>query len=59
MIDTCKALIRLLTYFAESGAPFLMEVAARTDADKKGGHLAVMKDRIRTYDLGLSLWLRI
>mmetsp|Transcript_57947 Transcript_57947/g.137939 ORF Transcript_57947/g.137939 Transcript_57947/m.137939 type:complete len:488 (-) Transcript_57947:181-1644(-) len=35
--------LRLLTYFAESGAPFMMEVAARTDADKKGGHLAVMK----------------
>ncbi|CAE7742840.1 UGP1, partial [Symbiodinium pilosum] len=35
--------LRLLTYFADSGAPFLMEVAARTDADKKGGHLAVMK----------------
>lgn len=30
----------LLTYFAESGAPFLMEVTRRTDADRKGGHLA-------------------
>ena len=30
----------LLSYFAESGAPFLMEVTRRTDADKKGGHLA-------------------
>ena len=30
----------LLTYFATSGAPFLMEVTRRTDADKKGGHLA-------------------
>ncbi|HWB03909.1 MAG TPA: UTP--glucose-1-phosphate uridylyltransferase [Verrucomicrobiales bacterium] len=30
----------LLGYFAESGAPFLMEVTARTEADKKGGHLA-------------------
>jgi len=37
--------LRLLTYFADSGAPFLMEVAARTDADKKGGHLAVMKEK--------------
>ncbi|CAE7878999.1 UTP--glucose-1-phosphate uridylyltransferase [Symbiodinium microadriaticum] len=37
--------LRLLTYFADSGAPFLMEVAARTDADKKGGHLAIMKDK--------------
>mmetsp|Transcript_36542 Transcript_36542/g.85647 ORF Transcript_36542/g.85647 Transcript_36542/m.85647 type:complete len:468 (-) Transcript_36542:295-1698(-) len=35
--------LRLLTYFADSGAPFMMEVAARTEADKKGGHLAVMK----------------
>ncbi|HEX2748675.1 MAG TPA: UTP--glucose-1-phosphate uridylyltransferase [Verrucomicrobiales bacterium] len=30
----------LLDYFAKSGAPFLMEVTARTEADKKGGHLA-------------------
>ena len=30
----------LLGYFAQSGAPFLMEVTARTEADKKGGHLA-------------------
>jgi UDP-N-acetylglucosamine pyrophosphorylase len=35
--------LKLLTYFAKSGAPFMMEVAARTDADKKGGHLATMK----------------
>lgn len=32
--------VKLLTWFAQSGAPFAMEVAARTDADKKGGHLA-------------------
>lgn len=31
----------LLAYFAESGAPFLMEVTRRTAADKKGGHLAL------------------
>lgn len=31
----------LLSYFAESGAPFLMEVTRRTAADRKGGHLAV------------------
>lgn len=30
----------LLSYFAQSNAPFLMEVTARTEADKKGGHLA-------------------
>jgi len=32
--------LKLLTWFAKSGAPFAMECAARTDADKKGGHLA-------------------
>jgi len=32
--------LKLLTWFAASKAPFAMEVAARTDADKKGGHLA-------------------
>lgn len=30
----------LLTWFAQSGAPFLMEVTARTASDRKGGHLA-------------------
>ena len=30
----------LLTWFAQSGTPFLMEVANRTAADRKGGHLA-------------------
>ena len=35
--------VKLLTWFVESGAPFAMEVAARTDADKKGGHLARAK----------------
>lgn len=30
----------LLTYFAHSGKSFLMEVTERTEADKKGGHLA-------------------
>ena len=32
--------LKSLTHFVQSGAPFIMEVAARTDADKKGGHLA-------------------
>ncbi len=32
--------LRILGHFAESGAPFLMEVADRTPADSKGGHLA-------------------
>ena len=30
----------LLSYFANSGKPFLMEVAERTASDRKGGHLA-------------------
>ena len=33
----------LLSWFAESEAPFLMEVTRRTPADRKGGHLAVRK----------------
>jgi len=33
----------ILTYFAKSGAPFLMEVTRRTAADRKGGHLALRK----------------
>lgn len=32
--------LRLLSYFANSGKPFLMEVCERTAADRKGGHLA-------------------
>merc|ERR1712151_580002 len=35
--------VKILTHFVESGAPFMMEVAQRTDADKKGGHLATKK----------------
>merc|ERR1712226_341931 len=34
----------------QTGAPFMMEVAQRTDADKKGGHLATKKS-----DGGLTL----
>lgn len=33
----------LLKHFADSGAPFLMEVTRRTPADRKGGHLAERK----------------
>ncbi|KDD74674.1 UTP--glucose-1-phosphate uridylyltransferase [Helicosporidium sp. ATCC 50920] len=33
----------ILAFFARSGAPFLMEVCRRTNADKKGGHLARRK----------------
>lgn len=32
--------LKILSYFASTGAPFMMEVAVRTEADKKGGHLA-------------------
>lgn len=32
--------LKLLSYFAESNKPFLMEVCERTASDKKGGHLA-------------------
>lgn len=32
--------LKILSHFVQSGAPFMMEVAERTDADKKGGHLA-------------------
>lgn len=35
--------MKFLRWFAESGAPFVMEVTRRTEADKKGGHLAVRK----------------
>lgn len=32
--------LAILGYIADEHVPFLMEVAARTEADKKGGHLA-------------------
>jgi UDP-N-acetylglucosamine pyrophosphorylase len=32
--------LTILGYFVKSGSPFLMEVARRTGADRKGGHLA-------------------
>ena len=34
----------ILGYFAKNGFPFMMEVADRTSADSKGGHLARLKD---------------
>merc|ERR1719410_2136299 len=36
--------LKILTHFAKRKAPFMMEVATRTDADKKGGHLAKDKE---------------
>ena len=38
--------LKLLTWFAKSGAPFAMECAQRTDADKKGGHLCRMGSKL-------------
>ena len=35
---------RILAWFAAEGVPFLMEVADRTEADRKGGHLARRRD---------------
>ena len=44
-IDNLGATIDLpiLGYFAKENSPFLMEVTARTETDKKGGHLARLK----------------
>jgi UTP--glucose-1-phosphate uridylyltransferase len=36
--------LSILGWFVESGAPFAMEVKARTEADRKGGHLARLTD---------------
>jgi UTP--glucose-1-phosphate uridylyltransferase len=36
--------LALLGYVAERELPFLMEVAGRTEADKKGGHLARLRE---------------
>jgi len=36
--------LRILGWFAESGLDFAMEVALRTEMDKKGGHLARSKE---------------
>jgi UTP--glucose-1-phosphate uridylyltransferase len=35
---------RILGWFASEALPFVMEVADRTEADRKGGHLAVRAD---------------
>jgi UTP--glucose-1-phosphate uridylyltransferase len=41
-IDNLGAVLepRILGWFAREGLPFLMEVAERTEADRKGGHVA-------------------
>ena len=38
--------LSILSYFAESSRPFLMEVAQRTPSDSKGGHLAQRGNRL-------------
>lgn len=38
--------LRVLSYFADSGKAFLMEVAERTASDSKGGHLARRGERL-------------
>jgi len=38
--------LRILGWFAEEGLPFAMEVAHRTAADRKGGHLALRGGRL-------------
>src|SRR3954469_22345670 len=35
---------RILAWMAEEGLPFVMEVADRTEADRKGGHVARRRD---------------
>jgi UTP--glucose-1-phosphate uridylyltransferase len=35
---------RILAWFAAQGLPFLSEVCDRTEADKKGGHIARLRD---------------
>jgi UTP--glucose-1-phosphate uridylyltransferase len=41
-VDNLGAVLepRILAWFAASGAPFAMEAADRTEADRKGGHIA-------------------
>jgi UTP--glucose-1-phosphate uridylyltransferase len=35
---------RILGHFVSEGSPFLMEVADRTEADRKGGHIARLRE---------------
>ena len=45
-VDNLGAVLeeRILAWFAASGAPFAMEAADRTEADRKGGHIARAAD---------------
>lgn len=38
--------LSILGWMAETGVPFVMEVAERTEADRKGGHLALRGGRL-------------
>ncbi len=38
--------LAMLTWFANSGAPFMMEVTRRTGSDRKGGHLALRDGKL-------------
>ncbi len=38
--------LSLLTWFAQTAAPFMMEVTARTASDRKGGHLALRGEQL-------------
>jgi len=38
--------LRILGHFAQGSLPFLMEVADRTQADRKGGHLALREGQL-------------
>ncbi|KAJ1414029.1 UTP--glucose-1-phosphate uridylyltransferase-domain-containing protein, partial [Ochromonadaceae sp. CCMP2298] len=38
--------VELLSYFASNNIPFMMECAQRTEADKKGGHLALRGEQL-------------
>jgi len=42
----------ILGYMADEQIPFLMEVAERTEADKKGGHIARLRTPGRAHDDG-------
>src|SRR5215210_702714 len=45
-VDNLGAVLepRVLAWFAQEGLPFAMEVADRTEADRKGGHPARLRD---------------
>jgi len=46
--------VRVLCWFAQSGAPFVMEAADRTAADRKGGHLARQGERLVLREIAMT-----